>query len=207
MQIKIQDYNRALGTINQIFKSTTIQKHTRTKAYKILTRPILKQKEQRFASAEINFFFFRKTADSGLLDHKWNDELTEELKRTPTAEYPQQHRRNWLQRINRTTRSRPQKQTILYVPRGRRSRGRPPNRWRETVTGHSACYWKGTSCTFWDAYLRNAHMHIRRAVTEWKMSCNFCCIPVCYLKKHIHTGIYIYIYAHTFAYVQIYIYI
>jgi len=27
-------------------------------------------------------------------------------------------------------------QMLHYVPKGGRSRGRPPNRWRETLTGH-----------------------------------------------------------------------
>lgn len=33
--------------------------------------------------------------------------------------------------------------TFHYVPKGRKSRGRPPKRWWETITGQYAYYWKG----------------------------------------------------------------
>jgi hypothetical protein len=38
---KILNYNRAMGVINQIFKPSLVQKHTRTEIYKTLARPIL----------------------------------------------------------------------------------------------------------------------------------------------------------------------
>jgi len=44
-----------------------------------------------------NDIFFRKTAGYNILDHKRNELVTEELKTTPTAEYLQQYKRNWLQ--------------------------------------------------------------------------------------------------------------
>ncbi|KAJ4440460.1 hypothetical protein ANN_08601 [Periplaneta americana] len=38
---KIIKFNRAMGIINQMFKPTLVQKHTRTRIYKTLARPIL----------------------------------------------------------------------------------------------------------------------------------------------------------------------
>lgn len=65
--------------------------------------------------------------------NKW---IPEELKLTPIAEYLQQYRINWLLHINRMELSGLPRQLLLYVPEGRRSRGRPLKGWRETVTGH-----------------------------------------------------------------------
>jgi hypothetical protein len=38
---EILNYNRAMGTINQIVNTYLVQKHTRIKIYKTLARPIL----------------------------------------------------------------------------------------------------------------------------------------------------------------------
>jgi hypothetical protein len=67
---KIRNYNRAMGIINQIFKSSLVQKHTRIKVYKTLARPnvtyrseawtIRKSDRTRITANEIKFL--RRTA-------------------------------------------------------------------------------------------------------------------------------------------------
>lgn len=41
MDNKITKFNRALSIINQVFKSSLVQRHTRIRAYKTLARPLL----------------------------------------------------------------------------------------------------------------------------------------------------------------------
>jgi len=82
---------------------------------------------------------------NSLFDHKRNALTIEEHKITSTVENLQQYWRNMLQHINRVERSCSwlPRRMFQYVPEGSRSRGRPWKRWRETVPGHEAYYWKG----------------------------------------------------------------
>jgi hypothetical protein len=77
-----------MGIINQIFKPSLVQKHTRIKIYKTLARPILtygsevwticKSDRARITANEKKFV--RRTARYTKLDKKRNTEILRELK-------------------------------------------------------------------------------------------------------------------------------
>jgi hypothetical protein len=67
-------------------------------------------------------FLTNKQLVARLLDHKRSELITEILKITPTTEYLQQDRRNWLQHINRMELSGLIRQMLHHVPKGRWSR-------------------------------------------------------------------------------------
>jgi hypothetical protein len=85
---KILNYNRVMGIINQIFKPSLVQKHTRIKVYKTLARPILtyeseawtirKSDRTRITANEMKFL--RSTAGYTELDRKRNTVILRELK-------------------------------------------------------------------------------------------------------------------------------
>lgn len=141
---KIIKFNRAMGIINQIFKPTLVQKHTRTRIYKTLARPILcfgseawtirNIDSQRLTAAEMRFM--RRTAGYTRMDHIKNFDIMKELQIEPITEYLQKYRQNWRSHVIRMPRSRIPRQILNYHPVGKRSLGRPFKRWQETVTGH-----------------------------------------------------------------------
>jgi hypothetical protein len=140
----ILNYNRAMGIINQIFKPSLVQKHTRIKVYKTLARPIVtygsdawticKSDRTRITANEMKFL--RRTAGYTELDKTRNTEILRELKINSVQEHTDQYRNNWKQHVQRMDRSRIPRQVMKYRPKGKRSLGRPLKRRRETVTGH-----------------------------------------------------------------------
>ena len=94
--------NKITGVINQVFKPSQVQRHTRLKIYKTLARPILtygsegwifqKTNEKRLTAAEMRLM---RTTGCLLLEHCQIAEILEELKIDPITEYIQHHRRNW----------------------------------------------------------------------------------------------------------------
>jgi hypothetical protein len=74
---------KPIGVINQVFKPSLVQQHTRLNIYRTLARPVLiygseawtnrKADEKRLQATEIKFM--RKTAGSTLWDHKRNEEI------------------------------------------------------------------------------------------------------------------------------------
>jgi hypothetical protein len=141
---KILNYNRAMGIISQIFKPSLVQKHTRIKIYKTLAGPILtygseawticKSDRTRITANEMKFL--RRTAGYIKSHNKRNTEILRELKINSVLEHIDQYRNNWKQHVQRMDRSRIPRQMMACRPKGKRSLGRPLERWRETVTGH-----------------------------------------------------------------------
>ncbi|KAJ4448800.1 hypothetical protein ANN_00191, partial [Periplaneta americana] len=94
---KIIKFNRAMGVINQIFRPTLVQKHTRTRIYKTLARPILcfgseawmirNIDSQRLTAAEMRFM--RRTAGYTRMDHIRNFDIMKGLQIEPIMEYLQ----------------------------------------------------------------------------------------------------------------------
>jgi hypothetical protein len=84
-----------MGIINQIFKPTLVQQHTRIKVYKTLARPILtygseawtirKSGRTRIIANEIKFF--RRTAVYTKLDKEINTEILREFKINSVLEH------------------------------------------------------------------------------------------------------------------------
>ncbi|KAJ4431805.1 hypothetical protein ANN_20410 [Periplaneta americana] len=93
---KIIKFNRAI--INQIFKPTLVQKHTRTRIYKTLARPILcfgseawtirNIDSQRLTAAEMRFM--RRTAGYTRMDHIRNFDIMKELQIEPITRCDEQ---------------------------------------------------------------------------------------------------------------------
>jgi hypothetical protein len=131
-----------MGIINQTFKPSLVQKQTRIKIYKTLSRPILtygseawticKSDRTRITASEMKFL--RRTAGYTKLDKKRNTEILRELKINSVLEHTDQYRNNW-KHVQIMDRSRVPRQMMTYRPKGKRSLGRPLKRWRETVTG------------------------------------------------------------------------
>jgi hypothetical protein len=80
MPSKISKFIRTIGVINQVFKPSLVQQHTRLNIYRTLARPVLiygsetwiirKPDEKRLQAAKMKFM--RKTAGLTLWDHKRN---------------------------------------------------------------------------------------------------------------------------------------
>ena len=112
-------------------KPSLLQKHTTIKIYKTLARPVLaygceawtirKNDETRTIAAEM--WFMRHTAGCTKWDHKWNEEIMEELNTQPVLAYTGKQRQNRRDHVNTMdTRSIP-KQILQYAPQSRRSIG------------------------------------------------------------------------------------
>jgi hypothetical protein len=83
MPSKISKFVKTIGVINQVFKPSLVQQHTRLNIYRTLARPVLiygseawtvrKADEKTLKAAEMKFM--RKTARLTLWDHKRNEEI------------------------------------------------------------------------------------------------------------------------------------
>jgi hypothetical protein len=100
---KILNYSRAMGIINQIFKSSLVQKHTRIKISKTLARLILTygsedwtiRKSDRTRITENGMKFLRRTAGYTKLYKKRNSEILQELKINSALQHTDRYRNNW----------------------------------------------------------------------------------------------------------------
>jgi hypothetical protein len=80
MPSKLSKFVQTIGVINQVFKPSLVQRHTRLNIYRSLARPVLiygseawtirNADEKRLQAAEMKFI--RKTAGLTLWDHKRN---------------------------------------------------------------------------------------------------------------------------------------
>jgi hypothetical protein len=142
---KISKFVQIIGVVDQVFKPSLVQQHTRLNIYRTLARPVLiygseawtvrKADEKRLQAAEMNFM--RKTAGLTLWDHKRN-EILKNLKFEPISKFIQNCRANWKNHIERMDYKRIPNNHLNYRPHGKRSLGRPLERWSETVTGRLA---------------------------------------------------------------------
>jgi hypothetical protein len=131
-----------MGIINQIFKFSLVQKHTRIEVYRILALPNLTygseawtfRKSDRITASEMKVL--KRTAGYTTLDKNISTEILLELLINSVLEHIDQYNNNWKQHVHRMDRRRIPGQMINHRPKGRRSLGRPHKLWRETVTGH-----------------------------------------------------------------------
>jgi hypothetical protein len=146
MPTKISKFVKTIGAVNQVFKPSLLQQHTRLNIHRSLARlvliyerlawPIRKADEKRLQAAEMKFM--RKTAGFTLWDHKRNEEILKSLKAEPISKFIQNYWANWKKHIERMDSSRITNNLFNYRPHGKRSLGRPLKKWSETVTGHLA---------------------------------------------------------------------
>jgi hypothetical protein len=84
-----------MGIINQIFKPSLVQKHTRIKIYKTIARPILTYGSEAWTICKIDrtritankMKFLRRTASYTKLDKKRDTEILRELKINSVLEH------------------------------------------------------------------------------------------------------------------------
>lgn len=136
---KIFKFNKSVGIINNIMNPSLVQKHTRTRLYKTLARPVLcygseawtlrKCDENRITASEMKFM--RRTAGYTKWDHQRNEDILQELGLEPILQYIHQYQENWFLHVKRMPRSRIPRAVLNYRPSGKRSLGRPVKRWRE----------------------------------------------------------------------------
>jgi hypothetical protein len=136
MNTKATNFVKVLGIINQIFKPSLVSRHTRSRIYKTLVRPVLSYRseawtirrtdERRLSSAEMRFL--RRTAGYTRWDHKRNDDILTELQISQITEFMYQYRKNWKEHVDRIP-----KIILKYQPKGKRNLGRPLKRWKDSV--------------------------------------------------------------------------
>jgi hypothetical protein len=104
--ILVHTIQRTIGVINQVFKPSLVQQHTRLNIYRTLARPVLigseawtirKTDENRLQVAEMKFM--KKTAGFTLWDHKRTEEILKNLKVEPISVFIQDYRANCKEHI------------------------------------------------------------------------------------------------------------
>jgi hypothetical protein len=90
------------SVINQVFRPSVVQQHTRLNIYRILARPVLtygseawtirKADEKRLQAAEMKFM--RKIAGLTLLVHRRKEDILKNLKVEPISKFIQNYRAN-----------------------------------------------------------------------------------------------------------------
>ena len=75
----------------------------------------------------------RPLAGYTLYDHKTNDYIRHELRNTGILDKIDEYRRNWLSHLQRMPQNRIPLESYHYRPQGRRTIGRPKQRWREQL--------------------------------------------------------------------------
>jgi len=86
---------------------------------------------RRITAAEMKYM--RRTGGYTWTDYKTNAQITKVLKVTQVLEKLPEHRRNWIQHVNRMTRNRLPRVMKYYPPTGGRNHGRPLKRLLDTL--------------------------------------------------------------------------
>jgi hypothetical protein len=134
--IKVANFVKVLGIINQIFKPSLVSRRTRICIYKTLARPVLSYgseawtirriDEKRLISSEMSFL--SRTTGYTRWDHKRNEDVLTELKISQMTVFMYQYRKNWKEHVDRIP-----KMILKYQPKGKRYLGRPMQRWKDSV--------------------------------------------------------------------------
>jgi len=131
---------QVIGTIKRtIFKK--VRTETILKIYNTLVLPtflygsenwtLTALQTRRIEAAKMKLL--RPLAGYTLCDHKTNDYKRRELRITGILDKLDEYKRNWLSRLQRMAQHRIPLKSCHYRPQGRRTIGRPKNRWREQL--------------------------------------------------------------------------
>jgi hypothetical protein len=85
---------------------------------------IIKARDARRITA-VEMKYKRKTAGCTWTDYKTNTDIAKTLNISPVLDKIQEHRKNWLQHVNRMPRNRLPRIIQSTEPKGRRNQGRP----------------------------------------------------------------------------------
>jgi hypothetical protein len=128
---KLQKYLKITGILNNVFRPRKSLKKTRIKLYNTLAVPVLlygsetwnikARDARRITAAKMKYM--RRTAGYTWTDYKTNTQITKELKITPILDKLLEHKRNWIQHINRMPRNRLPRVMKHYFPTGGRNYG------------------------------------------------------------------------------------
>ena len=116
-------FNKSIGIIN-IIKPSLVQKHTHTRLYKTLARPVLcygsetwtlrKNEENRITASEMKFMHW--TAGYTKLNHQRNEDILQELGLETVLQYAHQYHENWFHHVKSMPRSRIPRVVLNYRP-------------------------------------------------------------------------------------------
>ena len=128
------------GILNNELRPQKTLKKTRIKLYNTLAFPVLLYGSEtwtikardagRITAAEMKYM--RRTAGYTWTDCKTNTQIAKELKITHILDKLLEHKRNWIQHVNRMHRNRLPGVMIHYYPTGRSNHGRPMKRLLDT---------------------------------------------------------------------------
>ena len=140
IDIKLHNYLKITGILNNVFRPQKTLKKTRIKLYDTLALPVLlhgsetwtvkARDARRITAAEMKYM--RRTAGYTWADYKTNTQITKELKITPILDKLLEYKKNWIQHVNRLPRNRLPRVMKHYSPTGRRKHGRPLKRLLDT---------------------------------------------------------------------------
>ena len=130
---KLNNYLKITGILNNVFRPQKTLKKTRMKLYNTLALPDLlygsemwtiKARDTRIITAA-EMKCMRITAGYTWTDYKTNKQIAKELKITPILDKLLEHKRKWIQHVNRMPHNRLPRVMKHYSPTGRRNHGRP----------------------------------------------------------------------------------
>ena len=90
-----------------------------------------KREEQRLEAAQMKFL--RHLLRITKLDKEKNQCIREKTGAQNIVKLIKQYQKKWLQHVQRMDTNRIPKQTLRYIPKGRRNIGRPKKRWRDQL--------------------------------------------------------------------------
>lgn len=137
---KLAKFQQLLRTIrNTLFKK--VRQDTILKFYKTMAIPTLlygsetwtltTSQLKRIEAAEMRLL--RPLAGYTLYDHKYNEDIRQELNIAAITETIHKYRSNWHEHVLRMPNDRLPRRLLNYRPLGYRDRGRPKKRWRDQL--------------------------------------------------------------------------
>ncbi|KAJ4433985.1 hypothetical protein ANN_16304 [Periplaneta americana] len=137
---KLAKFQQLLRTIrNTLFKK--VRQDTILKFYKTMAIPTLlygsetwtltTSQLKRIEAAEMRLL--RPLAGYTLYDHKYNEDMRQELNTAAITETIHKYRSNWHEHVLRMPDDRLPRRLLNYRPLGYRGRGRPKKRWRDQL--------------------------------------------------------------------------
>jgi hypothetical protein len=138
INVKLQRFQQICGTIKRSLAGKVL-KETLLRFYKIMAIPTLlygsecwtltKRQKSRLEAEEMRFLI--SVIGYRLIDHRRNEDISEELQIIDINSRIKDYQIKWLQHLERMEQNRIPELLFNYKPRGRRDQERPRRRWRE----------------------------------------------------------------------------
>jgi hypothetical protein len=138
--IKLHNYLKITGILSNEIRPQKTLKKTRIKLHNTLALPVLlygsetwtikARDARRITATEMKYV--RRIAGYTWTDCKTNTQIAKELKIAQISDKLLEYKRNWIQHVNKMSRSRLHRVMKHYSPNGRRNYGRPLKRLLDT---------------------------------------------------------------------------